>query len=300
MINKGLSYLGIFFLYLLSLLPFWFLYIVSDILFVIIYYLVGYRRKVVQQNLENAFPERTKQERHDIELKFYRFFADLMVETIKSISISDKELNRRVKPTNPDLVREYLAINRSIIGVSGHYCNWELACLSISSVTSKKYMLIYKPLSNKVIDKFFIRIRARFGGIPVAMKLVLRKMIEFKNEPFITVLLGDQTPVRHDASYFMKFMNQPTAVFLGVEKLAKSFDCLVVFCDVRRVKRGYYTYTIVPLVEHAKLTEPYEITKAHVQYLENVIMEEPQYWLWSHRRWKFKPEDADNAIIDNH
>jgi KDO2-lipid IV(A) lauroyltransferase len=299
MIKKGLSYIGIFFLYLVSLLPFWFLYIISDILFVLIYYVIGYRKKVVRQNLQNAFPEKTIQERHDIERKFYRHFADLMVETIKMISISPAELSRRVIPTNPNIVQQLLDIDRSIIAIAGHYCNWEMAALNVTAVTKKKFMIIYKPLSSTIFNQFFIRTRSRFRGIPVAMKMVLRKMVEYKNEATITVLLGDQTPVKHEATYFTTFLNQPTAVFLGPEKMAKSFNCMVVFYDMRRVKRGYYKYTVVPLIDNATETATYEITRAHVQYLEKVIREEPQYWLWSHRRWKFKPEDVENPTIDN-
>jgi Kdo2-lipid IVA lauroyltransferase/acyltransferase len=298
MIKKGLSYIGVFFLYLLSLMPFWFLYFVSDILFLVIYYLVGYRRKVVQQNLQHAFPDKTDLERQDIERKFYRHFADLIVETIKTISISRAELARRVTIANPEVVEKLLHTDRKLVGVAGHYCNWELLAMAIAAITEKKFMVIYKPLSNKIFDKFFIRTRSRLGGIPVAMKLVLRKMVELKNEPFITVLLGDQTPVRHEATYFTTFLNQPTAVFLGVEKMAKSFDSLVYFCDMRKVKRGYYTYTVVSLFEDVKSAAPYAITKAHVQYLEKIINQEPQYWLWSHRRWKFKPGDIENAVID--
>jgi KDO2-lipid IV(A) lauroyltransferase len=130
------------------------------------------------------------------------------------------------------------------------------------------------------------------------MKMVFRKMVEFKNEATITVLLGDQTPVKHEATYFTNFLNQPTAVFLGPEKMAKTLDCMVVFYDMRKVKRGYYNYTVIPLIDDAKNAEPHEITKAHVSYLESVIRKEPQYWLWSHRRWKFKPEDVSNAIVD--
>lgn len=298
MIKKGLSYIGIFFLYLLSLMPFWFLYFISDILFFVIYYLVGYRRNVVEQNLQNAFPEKTIQERKNIEQKFYHHFCDLVVETVKTISISEAQLAKRVKQSNPDLVQKLLDSDRKLVGVAGHYCNWELLALSIASITDKKFLIIYKPLSNKIFDKFFIKTRSRFRGIPVAMKLVLRKMVELKNEPFITVLLGDQTPVRHESTYFTTFLNQATPVFLGLEKMAKSFDTLVYFCDMRKVKRGYYTYTVVELVEDVKEIAPYEITKAHVRYLENVIREEPEYWLWSHRRWKFRPEDIEGAIVD--
>ncbi len=298
MIKKGLSYIGVFFLYLLSLMPFWFLYFISDLLYLVIYYLVGYRRKVVRANLLQAFPEKTDADRREIERKFYHHFADLVLETIKTISISGRELSKRVTIANPELVEKLLQTDRKLVGVAGHYCNWELLAQAITVITDKKFMIIYKPLSNSIFDKFFVRVRSRFGGIPVAMKMVLRKMVELKNEPFMTVLLGDQTPVRHEATYFTTFLNQPTAMFLGVEKLAKSFDTLVYFCDMRKVKRGYYTYTVVSLFEDVKNAPAYAITKAHVQYLEKVIREEPQYWLWSHRRWKFRPADIENAVID--
>jgi len=298
MIKKAVSYIGIFFLYLLSLMPFWFLYLISDLLYLLVYHVAGYRRKVVQQNLQNAFPEKSVEERKRIERKFYHHFCDLVLETVKAISISPKQLNKRIVATNPELINKVLSSNRKVIGVAGHYCNWELLALSITSNIDRKFIIIYKPLTNKVFDKFFIRTRSRFKGIPVAMKIVLRKMVELKNEPFLTVLLGDQTPVRHEATYFTNFLNQPTPVFLGVEKMAKSFDCGVYFCDMRKVKRGCYTYTAVPLIEDAKAAAPHEITKAHVQYLEKVIREQPEYWLWSHRRWKFKPHDIEGAIVD--
>ena len=298
MIKKGLSYIGIFFLYLLSLMPFWFLYLVSDLLFLLIYYIIGYRRKVVEQNLANAFPQKSIEERKDIERKFYHHFCDIVVETVKTISISPQQLAKRVTQANPELVNKLLDTDRKLVGVAGHYCNWELLALAITSIVNKKFMIIYKPLSNSIFDRFFIRTRSRFKGIPVAMKLVLRKMVELKNEPFMTVLLGDQTPTRHESTYFTTFLNQPTPVFLGVEKMAKSFNTLVYFCDMRKVKRGYYTYTVVPLVEEPSKTASYEITKAHVKYLEKVINEQPEYWLWSHRRWKFRPEDIEHAVID--
>jgi KDO2-lipid IV(A) lauroyltransferase len=290
MIKKGFLRLGIFFLYLISLLPFWFLYIIADVLFFIIYYLVRYRREVVQQNLANAFPEKTVKERHDIEYKYYRYLADLIVETVKMITISEKQIQRRVVATNAELVHEYFAKGKSIIAVAGHYCNWEMAALNFNFVTDKRFMIVYKPLSNDTFNKFFIRIRSRFGGQPVAMKQTMRKMVEYKNELTVSVLVGDQTPVQHEVNYFTNFLNQPTAVFLGIEKISKAIDAAVVFYDMKRVKRGYYTYTLVPLTENAKQTAEHEITDRHVQYLDGMIRREPQYWLWSHRRWKFRPE----------
>lgn len=288
MINKGLSRLGIFFLYLVSLLPFWALYLVSDCLFIVLYHVIGYRRKVVKENLLNAFPEKTIAERNDIEKKYFKFLADLMMETIKMVSISEKEMLRRVVCTNPELVPSYEAVGKSVTAVAGHYCNWEWAGLGFSIDT--RLFVIYKPLTSDVFDAFFIRVRSRFGAIAVAMKQTLRTMVAHKNEFTVTVFAGDQTPVREQTNYFTEFLNQPTAVFLGIEKIAKLIDSAVIFYDMKRVKRGYYTYTIVPLVENSKDSAPHEITEAHVKYLDSMIRREPQYWLWSHRRWKFKPD----------
>lgn len=292
MIKRWLSRTGTFFLYLLSLFPFWFLYCLSDILFVILYYVIGYRRKVVQDNLSNAFPEKTTNERRDIERKYYRYLADLIMETIKMITISEKEVMRRMTPTNPGLMAEYLARDTHVIAVASHYCNWEMATLRFGLSTDKKRLIVYKPLTNAVFNDFFNRARSRFGSIMISMKQTLRKIAEYKKENFIIVLASDQTPVKDDANYFIDFLNQPTAVFLGIEKLAKMVNGIVVFYKLELVKRGYYTFTFVPLVEQPKNTEPFEITGMHVRYLESMIIERPEYWLWSHRRWKFKPEDV--------
>lgn len=291
MIKRWLSRTGTFFLYLLSLLPFWFLYCLSDLLFVILYYLIGYRRKVVQENLSNAFPEKTAYERHAIERKYYRYLSDLVMETIKMVTISEKEIMRRMKPSNPEVMAEYLARDINIIAVASHYCNWEMAALRFGLSTNKKRLIVYKPLTNAVFNDFFNNVRSRFGSMMISMKQTLRKIAEYKNENIIIVLASDQTPVRDDTNYFMEFLNQPTAVFLGIERLAKMVDGVVAFYKIELVKRGYYKFTFVPLVEEPKKTAPFEITGIHVEYLESMIRERPEYWLWSHRRWKFKPED---------
>src|SRR5215217_5863017 len=289
MIKKGLLRLSIFFLYVASLLPFWVLYIISDFLYVILYHVVGYRRNVVQENLRNSFPQKSDIERKKIEKDYYKYLADLIVETIKMISISKAELQRRVKLTNPEVMQRYLAENKSVTAVAGHYCNWEWAGLEFS--TDSRLFFIYKPLTNKTFDDFFIKTRSRFGGVAVAMKQTMRTMVAHKNEFTVTVFAGDQTPVEAEANYFTDFLNQPTAVFLGIEKIAKLINSTVIFYDMKRVKRGFYTYTIVPLFEDAKNSAPYQITEAHVKYLEMIINREPQYWLWSHKRWKFKPKN---------
>ena len=292
MIKRGLSRLGTFFLYLVSLLPFWFLYLVADILFVILYYVIGYRRNVVQKNLRNSFPEKSEAERRHIEKEYFKYMADLMMETIKSVSMSKKSVQRRMICTNPELLELYFSRGKSIIAAAGHYANWEMACLSFGFLADRRRMIVYKPQSNEVFTDFFNKTRSRFGATMISMRQTLRKMIEYKNEPTITVLASDQTPTREDAKYFTTFLNQQTAVFLGVEKLTKVVDSVVVFYRIDLVKRGHYTYTFVPLVEEPKATKPYEITEIHVKYLESQIREKPEYWLWSHRRWKIKPSDV--------
>jgi len=255
----------------------------------LLYYIVGYRRKVTQENLRNSYPEKSDAERADIERKFYRYLADLFIETIKMATISRCELQRRVICTNPEVIKQYEAAGKSVTAVAGHYCNWEWAGLEFS--TRARLFVIYKSLANHVMDNYFIKKRTRFGGIAVPMAQALRSSVAHKNEFTIAVYAGDQTPTLNTAHYFTEFLNQPTAVFLGIEKISKLIDSAVIFYDMRREKRGYYTYTIVRLVENSKETALHEITTAHLKYLEEMIRREPQYWLWSHRRWKLKPKD---------
>jgi KDO2-lipid IV(A) lauroyltransferase len=293
MLKKVADSTGIFFWYLASLLPFWFLYIVSDFLYVFIYYITGYRKAVVRENLKNAFPDKSEAERKKIEKLYFHYMCDLMVETLKMVSISEKQLLKRMRATNPEIVEHYFSQGRSIIAAAGHYCNWEMAAVGFGRLTAKKTLIVYKPQSNKAFEDFLNRQRSRFGATMISMKQTLRTLIALKNELTMSVLASDQTPVRHEITYFTNFLNQPTAVFLGIEKIAKMVDSVVMFYRIDRIRRGYYTFTLVPLVEHPKETAPYEITNIHVQYLEKQIEEAPQYWLWSHRRWKYKPEDIN-------
>jgi len=278
-------------LYLISLLPFWILYMIADFLYVMLYYVTGYRRKIVDQNLLNSFPEKSTQQRDLIRKKYYHYLADLIVETIKTLTISEKELIKRVRPVNEDVISEAFENRQSVLGVLGHYGNWEMNALRFSQLISERRIIVYKTLSNGFFNQFLLRMRSRFGADLITMKNIARKLVEYRNERTATVLVADQTPAKSEIVYFADFLNQPTPVFLGVEKLAKLTNSVLVFCDIRIEKRGYYKCTFVPLFTEPKATAPYEITDRHVQYLEQVIREQPEYWLWSHRRWKFKPGD---------
>ena len=288
-------FFGLFFL--MSLLPLRVLYFFGSGFYVLLYYITGYRRKVVDENLLNSFPEKSKTEREAIARKYYHYLADLFFETIKMLSISEKELMKRAESVNLNVVTDALNCGKSVIGILGHYGNWELATLRFSMLFEQKRIIVYKPLSNKDEDKLMIRMRSRFGATLVSMKNIARKLIELRHEPTMTVLVGDQTPALAELNYFTNFLNQQTGVFLGTERLAKLNNSLVVFCDISVVKRGYYQCTFVPLFDDPKSTAPYEITQKHVQYLEDVIRQQPEYWLWSHRRWKYKPEDVPGNLV---
>lgn len=299
--KKAFSILGIGFLYAVSLLPFRVLYIISDLIFFLLYYVTRYRRKVVDDNLLHAFPEKTDEERAAIRKEYFRYLADLMVETVKLLTISEREVKKRVSAPNAEVITNAFNNGQSVIGVLGHYGNWEMNALRFSQLFDQKRIIVYKPLSNRYFDQLFIKMRSRFGATLVSMKNTARKLVEYRNQPSVTVMVSDQTPAKPEINYFTNFLNQQTAVFLGTEKLAKLTNSFVVFCDIRRIRRGYYQCIFVPMFNQPKQTAEHEITDAHVRYLERVIRNEPPYWLWSHRRWKFKPEDfgwaPKNAVI---
>ena len=284
-----LTRLGIFGLRLVSLLPLSVLYLISDILFVVLYHITKYRRAVVDENLQNSFPEKSDAERKDIALKYYHYLCDLIIESVKMISISKEEAMQRFTFVNPELLEEYFKQSKSVIAAAGHYGNWEMAS-NVGLITDKKILVVYKPLSNAHFENFLRKVRSRFNAKLVPMKTSFKQILSYRKEPTVSIIVSDQTPVRSDSHMFTTFLNQPTAVFLGIEKLARAYDYPVVFCDVKVVKRGHYTCEFVPLVENPKLCAEHEITELHVKHLEKMILKEPQYWIWSHKRWKLKPE----------
>ncbi len=279
-----------FLLYLTSLLPFPILYLFADLIYLILYYLVGYRKDVVLTNLRNAFPEKSDSEKTEIAKKFYHFLADMIVESVKMYSISKENIIKRFPLRNPEEVMQYFEQGRSVILATGHYANWEWGNL-IASARFDQVMTVYKPINNKNFEGLINHMRSRFGATMVAMRNTLRKMIELKNETFLSVFVSDQTPVRGETQFFTTFLNQPTAVFLGIEKIAKATNYPVVYCHMDKVKRGYYEATFKTLSVTPKDTAEYEITTLHIQELERIIQQRPELWLWSHKRWKFKPED---------
>ena len=281
-------------LYLLSLLPFPVLYFLSDILYGFLYYVFKYRRKVVFSNLQNSFPEKSKSEIELIEKRFYRYLADLMLESIKTLTISAKELKKRFVFKNIEILKKHLQNDKSVIAVSGHYGNWEWGPVAVGLEINEKVLVVYKPLSDKRFEGLMNSMRSRFGSIMVPMKLTLRKVIEYKNDPIVLVLVGDQTPAREESQYFTTFLNQQTAVFLGVEKIALMLNNPIVYFSINRIKRGYYECVFKSLIENPVHTKDHEITEAHIKELEKNIRLHPEFWLWSHKRWKFSSSNLKN------
>lgn len=274
---------------LLALLPLSVLYILSDGLYIILYYVVGYRLKVVTTNLENAFPEKSPEERKTITKKFYRYLADLIVEIIKMKNISKKDIAKRMFLENPEEILNYLNKGQSVLIVTAHYSNWEWGIPRLAIMSDSPALVIYKPLSNKHFEEVFNSMRTRFGGLMVSMRNTIRRMVEFKDQVHTSVFLGDQTPPRNGSDFFIDFLNQPTLIFKGIEKIAQKTNHPVVYCHIDRVKRGYYHVVFTTLVANPKEAKENEITYIHSRFLEDIIRERPEHWLWSHKRWKHKP-----------
>ncbi len=277
-------------LWLLSLLSLKALYFISDyFLYPLIYYLIQYRKKVVFQNLRSAFPEKSNEEILTIAKRFYHYFCDILVETIKLIHISEKEYKKRIKFKNREIIDELYHKGYNIIAVTAHFGNWEWLS-GVSDATPYQNMSLYKPLSNKYFEKILTRIRTRFGAHLVPINETMRRMVEYRKKGIriLSCFIADQTPLRSHIQYWTKFLNQDTPMYLGAEKLAKHFNQAVIFLKILRTQRGYYEIEIVKLFEDVSQLREHEITESHVKELEKLIREKPEYWLWTHRRWKYK------------
>jgi KDO2-lipid IV(A) lauroyltransferase len=281
--------------WILSLLPLRILYLFSDLVYLILYYVVSYRRKVVSINLKNSFPEKTDEERKTIEKKFYRHLADLIVEILKLTHMSDKEQNKRFTYSNLEVIDKLREEKRDIIAVMGHYNNWEWPTL-LPAYLKYKTIIIFKPLQNKYFNGFFNNQRSKHGIVLTPTSLIIREIIKYKINNIITfsVFISDQIPAKGDIKYWTTFLNQDTAVFTGAGKIAAKYDMAVVFFHVQKIKRGYYNLDIELLHEHTAGLSEEDITETHVRRLEEIIREKPEFWIWSHRRWKHK-KPVENA-----
>ena len=274
---------------LLSLLPWRILYFISDFVSLVLYFVVGYRKKVVYENLNNSFPNKSKKEIRKIAHQYYRHIADIMVETICEEKML-KDLNNHIDYDNKDLLNRLYNTGKSIMFVGGHFGNWEWVGISAQRLGPFKVRGVVKPLSSKFFNDYIENIRNKYSSGVIPFKQTLRVMIAAKNEQFLYMLATDQTPHKDEIRYWLDFLHQPTPVFLGSEKIAKALDMPVVFFNCYRIKRGRYEMSLTLITETPKQTEDFEITHKQFAMLEEVINKRPYNWLWSHRRWKYKDE----------
>ena len=271
--------------YLTQLIPFRLVHLCASILAFLLQYLVKYRVAVVRQNLKNAFPSYTNAALKEIEKKFYLNFCDVLLENIKLNSISKSTVRKRMKFLNPEVFSDLAETGKGAMLIGAHYNNWEWMGLSLSTYLHEKMFSVYKPLNNTQSDRLMRSARARFGANIIPMLQFPKVVLKNKNRGAVHLMIADQSPHRSKLDFFCTFLNQDTPVFLGAEKLMKAANLNLYFVEVHRVKRGFYEMKIVPLTEQST-NEKGQATKMHLSHLEKMIINQPESWLWSHRRWK--------------
>lgn len=282
-------YIVLPFIYLLSALPFRALYFLSNGMYVFLYHITGYRKKVVITNLKNSFPEKTEDEINAICKQYYSYLCDLFLETFKTLTISKKSMLKHCyfHPEAQKLFDRLADENKSVILVLGHLGNWEWAGNTFSLCCRHQLYVIYHPLRNKQFDGLMYKMRSHFGTKLIAKKDTFRTMLAQKGELNATAFIADQTPFP-DNAYWVRFLNQDTPVFKGTEIIAKKINYPIVYVNVNRIKRGYYELNAEMLCEKPAATADEEITLMHTRRLEQDIIARPETWLWSHKRWKHK------------
>ena len=291
---KFLFYIVLFVWYLLSLLPLSVLYVLSDILFVLAYYVLRYRRRLVRKNLMDSFPEKKKSDIIKIEKGFYLFLCDYIVESMKLLTMSKKDLQRRMVFKGTETVDEIIQDGQSCAIYLGHYCNWEwITSLPLYVTKDAQCGQIYHPLENKDFDRLFLRLRERMGAVCIPMAETLRRIVEFKKKGKQVVVgyISDQVPYWNNIHYWTNFLHHDTPVLTGTERIAKSANHAVFYMDVKCVRRGYYECEFKLITREPKKYKDFELTEIYFRELEKTIQRDPKYWLWSHNRWKRTREE---------
>lgn len=290
------------FVYLLSLLPFWMLYLISDGLFLLVYYVVGYRRKVVWKNLTTSFPEKSPAELKATERAFYHWFCDYIFETFKLLSMSHEKVLRHIEFRGVEELEQCYDHGQNCAAILGHYCNWEW--LSASGLAFQRYPqavmgLIYHPLYNDAFDRLFIKIRSAHGGACIPKQDILRHLVTCKREKrhYLFGYISDQSPRWHNIHFWLPFLNHDTPVFTGGERIMKKMDDAVFYVDMERPKRGQYICTFRLVSAHAAQEEENSVTCRFFQMLEQSIRRQPAFYLWTHNRWKRTHEEFDRQYV---
>ena len=287
---------------LISRLPLGVLYVLADLCFPLLYYVARYRRKVVTENLNNAFPELSPRERRQIRRRFYRWFCDYVVETLKLLSISRQEMMRRMVIEGVDEMERSLKTKPFVFIFLGHYCNWEW----VSSIPlwyqkeDSHGAQLYRPLKNKAFDGLFLEMRSRFGSENISKYEALRHILQLRRDGKKTCIgfISDQTPGWNSIHDWVDFLHQDTPVFTGTERIAKKVDAAIFFADIRRVRRGYYHLVLRRMTDEPKDFPDYALTEQYMRELEQIIRRQPHLWLWSHRRWKHR-RAADGSRLED-
>jgi KDO2-lipid IV(A) lauroyltransferase len=279
------------FLWLLSLLPLRVLYVLSDGFYGLAFYVFKYRRDVVMNNLEIAFPEKTEAERKKIAKKFYHNLVDMFIETIKMLSISEKKLSKRFT-ANWEMLDSLYPTGKSVQFHVGHNFNWEWGNLILGKKTMYKLIAVYMPFSNKVIEKLFYKMRTRNGAIFLRATHMKEDFAKHNHSQYALGLVADQNPGHPGSGWWFNFFGRPTPFVKGPAKGAITNNTAVVFAFVHKKRRGYYDAVFTLATDNAGSFTEQELTQKFVRYMEGVIREYPDMWLWTHRRWKhdWKPE----------
>ena len=293
--------------WLLSWLPLRVHYVLSDVLYLIIYRLVGYRRGLVRRHLADSFPEKSEQERRRIERQFYHWFCDYLVETVKLLTISQEDLKRRMVFKGTELVDEIVEDGQSCAVYLGHYCNWEwITSLPLWVTPQAQCGQIYHALENKEFDRLFLTLRQRMGAVSIPMAETLRRIVQYRQQGQQVVIgyISDQVPFWNNIHHWCQFLNHDTPVLTGTERLARQTGHAVFYLDVRRLRRGYYEAEFKLITREPKQMGEFEITDIYFRELEASIRRDPACYLWTHNRWKRTREefnlryDAETGRVD--
>ncbi|GAB4163600.1 MAG: lipid A biosynthesis protein [Winogradskyella sp.] len=282
-------------LWLVSILPFRLLYALSDVLYFFLYKVFGYRTSTVKANLKLVFPEKSEKEIKDISTKFYHHLCDMIVESIKSMTISEAEMKKRYRFSNVELINDLGKKQRSIVLMCAHYGSWEWIFILQTYIQHKGYA-VYKRLRNKHFDKLVKRIRAKYNSHLITTKETFTVLAESKTKGELTIngFASDQSPKANKAFHWNEFMGIKVPMHTGAELLAKKLDMAVVFFSVKRLKRGYYETTFKTITENPRDFKDYDITDIFFKLVEEQIKEAPQYYLWTHKRWKHRDKVPEN------
>ncbi len=277
------------FLWIISILPFRIFYWFSDCIYLVVYYIIGYRKKTVKENLALALPHLSDKERLEIEKKSYHHLCDMFLEMVKTMTISSEEMNKRFSITNLEVIKEYEKKGKSIMLIASHYASWEWLIV-LNQKLSFQGVAVYKKLANKYFDKLVRDIRSKYNTelVPTNKTIPLIAHNKKNNIQCVYGLASDQSPKADRIFHWESFMGVEVPVHTGPEMLAKKYDMTVVFAKVKKVKRGYYELTIIPLSDNPKSIPDSEITHAYIKEVEKQILEAPEYYFWTHKRWKHR------------